>query len=354
VNAVYLLANQMIENFFMGLTIHYSLNSSTRSPARAAQLVEQMRQLALDLPFEQVSEVVSLAGDDCDFEQQRGKVDEGRLWQLIQSSQHINLPWSERISVGVMPSNLIAFEVLPGPGCEPLNIGLCKYPATIDVVYRPAEDARFDREYQPYGPGSTGWQFSWEAWRKWLRRKGHESYSLPGDEQFVETRKIRTGLSGWRWSSFCKTQFASDPQCGGVPNFLCCHVGVVTLLDRIAALPNLSVEIDDEGQYGKSRYSDDWREAREQGREPTYVWHAGNYDPRALAAEVGDWNQMLAAFAGAMKDALAGDGIGVESAIGGFPNFEQLKFKGSQDERLRPFLNAMKRFADSLKDTDAA
>ena len=37
----------------MGLTIHYSLTSKTRSADRAKALVEQMRQLALDLPFEQ-------------------------------------------------------------------------------------------------------------------------------------------------------------------------------------------------------------------------------------------------------------------------------------------------------------
>ena len=40
----------------------------------------------------------------------------------------------------------------------------------------------------------------------------------------METRRgpLKTGLSGWRWSSFCKTQYASNPQCGGVPHFLRC------------------------------------------------------------------------------------------------------------------------------------
>jgi hypothetical protein len=338
----------------MGLTIHYGLKSQAKTADRAARLVEQMRQLALDLPFEEVGEVVSLEGDDCDFEKQRGNVSEDRLWSLIQSSQHIKLPWSERISVGVMPTRIHSFTVIPGPGSEPTNIGLCQYPSAIEVEYRPRDDARFDREYQPYGPNSKGWRFSWRHWQRWLSRNGHESYLSPDDEQFIVTRKVRTGLGGWRWSSFTKTQFASDPRCGGIPNFLRCHVGVVTLLDRIAALPTMSVEINDEGKYGASNYSDDWKEARAAGREPTYVWHPGEYDVRALVGEVGDWNEMIASFAGAMKDVFGTSDIGMESAIGGFPNFEHLEFRGSQDARIQPFLAAMKNLAERNKDSDAA
>ena len=43
----------------MGLTIHYGLTSKTRSTAKAKALVEQMRQLALDLPFEKVDDARS-------------------------------------------------------------------------------------------------------------------------------------------------------------------------------------------------------------------------------------------------------------------------------------------------------
>jgi hypothetical protein len=163
-----------------------------------------------------------------------------------------------------------------------------------------------------------------------------------------------TGLGGWRWSSFTKTQYASDPRCGGIPNFLRCHIGVVTLLDRIAAIPTMAVEINDEGKFGPSTYSDDWREARAEGREPTYVWHPPKHDVRALADEVGSWNEMIAVFSGAITDALEGSGIEGESAIGGFPNFEQLEFRGSQDARLKPFLTAMRSIADKNKESDAA
>ena len=67
-------------------------------------------------------------------------------------------------------------------------------------------------------------------------------------------------LKGWSWLSFCKTHYASDPRCGGLPNFLRCHLGVVALLDEaknlgilgtveapIAAYPNFE-HLEAEGQ----------------------------------------------------------------------------------------------------------
>ena len=48
----------------MGLTIHYGLTSRTRSTAKAEALVEQMRQLALDLPFVTVDEQVRYLGPE--------------------------------------------------------------------------------------------------------------------------------------------------------------------------------------------------------------------------------------------------------------------------------------------------
>ncbi len=77
------------------------------------------------------------------------------------------------------PHHLIAFTIRPGDGCEAANFGLCQYPKTI----------------------------------------------------LDNGRRIRTKVSGWRWWSFCKTQYASNPACGGLPNFLRCHIGLVRLLD---------------------------------------------------------------------------------------------------------------------------
>ena len=51
-------------------------------------------------------------------------------------------------------------------------------------------------------------------------------------------------------------------------------------------------------------------------------------DVEALAREVGSWNEMIAGFAGQLKDAL---GNGVVSEITKFPNFEPLEARGRRD-----------------------
>lgn len=336
----------------MGLTIHYSLHSRTKSAARSHRLVEQMRQIALDLPFEEVGEIVSLEGDACDAHKQLDKVDDQTRWLLIQSSQYIKSPWNERECRSVSASRIIAFQAYPGPGSEPANIGLCQYPAYLDWEYLPKHDARFEEEFHPGGPSCTSWRFSWKKWKRWLDRRRMDRFVMPDDDRFAQLRQVRTHLSGWRWSSFCKTQYASDPRCGGAANFLRCHISVVTLLDRIAKLPTLAIEMDDEGRYGPSKYSDDWKQARAEGREPTYPWHKGKYDPKALVSEVGDWNQLIASFAGAFKDAARKTGFDCESAIAKFPNFESLEFRGSQDKRVGPFLAALKGLVDQTRPND--
>lgn len=52
----------------MGLTIYYSLHSASRTPAKARQLVGQLRQKALDLPFKEVGEIVEVNGDTADLD----------------------------------------------------------------------------------------------------------------------------------------------------------------------------------------------------------------------------------------------------------------------------------------------
>ena len=50
-----------------------------------------------------------------------------------------------------------------------------------------------------------------------------------------------------------------------------------------------------------------------------------NRDVKALVPEIGSWNNMIAAFAGQLKDSL-GDGLG--APITEFSNFEQLELQG--------------------------
>ena len=146
-------------------------------------------------------------------------------------------------------------QTLPGDGCEAANFGFCKYPAHIEVD-------------DPEWPG--------------------------------QCNRIRTKLPGWRWSSFCKTQYASNSECGGVQNFLRCHLSVVSLLDHARSLGILE-GVSDEGDFWETR------------------------DVCALTQEVGQWNNMIAGFAGQMKDWF-GDQFVAE--ITNFLDFEHLEAKG--------------------------
>ena len=333
----------------MGLTIHYSLKSKLDD---ARQTVHKMRQLALDLPFENVGEIVDLKGKQCNTEARRGELqngnekNEGLFWLMIQAEKSVRCPWNKRISRRINPTRIIAFYTWPGHGSEAANFGLCQYPAEIEWEYTPEDDQRF----QAATKDGIGWpKFSWAKWDRHCKRHKIDRHSWVS---LKETRKVPTKLEGWRWGSFCKTQYASDPDCGGIPNFLRCHISVITLLDRMAKLPGLKVSLDDEGKYGPSTYSDDWKEAYEAGRKPTYRRHKGRYNPVALAQEVGEWNEMIAGFSGALSDALAGSGIALEAPIKDFADFERLEFKGRNLKYLDPFLKAMKALTAQARPQD--
>ena len=134
----------------MGLTIHYSLKASG-SDAEARRLIHALHQTAQDLPFQELGEVVELSGPECNPDR-RDRNDPLR-WLLIQATESVELKCHGRYQswAEVMPSRLIAFRTWPGAGCEAANFGLGQFPATLDT---------------PRGV-------------------------------------IRTGLTGWHWSSFC-------------------------------------------------------------------------------------------------------------------------------------------------------
>ena len=237
----------------MGLTIHYSLETKTRSIRQVRNIIEHLRQRAMDLPFKAVSDIVELKGEQCDFE--KLPQDDPNRWMLIQASQYIPFSVGGEYEhyVTVPPSHVIAFEAWPGDGCEPVNVGLCRYPGTIEVE---------------------------------------------------GGKRRRTGLSGWTWSSFCKTQYASNPEYGGVENFLRCHLSVVRLLDHAKSLGVLE-DVSDESEYWDKR------------------------DVKTLAKEVGEWNVQLAGFAGGLRDLLGDD---VEARSTSYPDFEHLEARGRSAE----------------------
>lgn len=239
----------------MGLTIHYRLQSDEADADAARAVVSRLRSRALDLPFAGVGDLIELRGDDCDFEQADHRAP--HRWLLIQAASHVECGnWH----FNVAPKHVVAFTTSPGDGCEDANFGLCRYPASIMVD-------------DPQHPGA--------------RRR----LACPGPK--------------WRWSSFCKTQYASDPNCGGVQNFLRCHLSVVALLDHAKSLGVLG-EVHDEGDYWERR------------------------DPKRLAIEVGDWNEQIAGFVGRIKDAFGDPAV---APITQFPDFEHLEARGRKNER---------------------
>ena len=137
----------------------------------------------------------------------------------------------------VIPLEVFAFPTHPGDGCEAANFGLCRYP----------------------------------------------------------------GSDEWRWSSFCKTQYASNHEYGGVENFLRYHLMVISILDKAKEL-GFEVDVSDEGNYWDKR------------------------DIKALAKEIGEWDAMMAAFAGFLKGLTPAK---IEGSILKYPNFEHLEAKGS-------------------------
>src|ERR1035438_2029308 len=130
----------------MGLTIHYRLkHAGTDKTART--LIEQLHQAAEDVPFKEINDLVDLKGEACVYDQ-RDREDPLR-WLLVQAGGSVEL--EAHTSTHVSPARLIAFSTWPGEGCEEANFGLCQYPATIEHC----------------------------------------------------GRRIKTGLIGWSWRSFC-------------------------------------------------------------------------------------------------------------------------------------------------------
>ena len=245
----------------MGLTIHYDLKARG-SDAQARKLIRALHQAAQDLPLKELGQVVDLSGDQCDFNK-RDREDPLR-WLLIQAVERVETVSQRRVVGGqtcrrhdVQPLRLIGFTAWPGEGCEESNFGLCKFPAVVKT-----------------GDGP-----------------------------------LKTRLSGWRWGSFCKTEYSSDPNCGGVTNFLQCHLTVIAMLDKAKELGCLA-EVIDEGGFWEDR------------------------DLQALIRAIGSSNEMIAALCGKLKDLLGGGSKGVQAPITEYPNFEQLEAAGQ--ERLPP------------------
>jgi hypothetical protein len=145
---------------------------------------------------------------------------------------------------------------------------------------------------------------------------------FPGEVCHPQLGKLQTRLEGWSWRSFCKTHYASDPRCDGLPNFLRCHLGVVALLDEAKKLGVLGA-VSDEGEFWETRSLE------------------------RLTKEIGEQSAMLAGFLGVLKDAMgqAPDAGTVGAPIAAYPNFEHLEAEGQRllPEQLKTMLKELAR-----------
>ena len=174
----------------MGLTVHFKLAAPPGcTGAQAKKLVESMRRVALRFQREGlVDRVLPMTADAKSLRRF------ARAWLILP------VPGEANTSTGteVCPAAGFLFGVEVGEGCEPLWLGLCRYPSKV-------------------------------------RFQGKELRTKAG--------------AGWRLSGFSKTQYAS---LHGWEHFLRCHRAIVELLASLRLL-GLRVRITDEGDYWPRR-----------------------------------------------------------------------------------------------------
>lgn len=167
----------------MGLTVFYTLHH--RAPLtdpEACSLVERLRAAVRDADVQGVSRLIRVG------------LDSPLAYEWVDLPQ----PGGGLVQVDVPPDTGCLFQVTVGQDCEPLLLGLCRYPTT--VVHR--------------------------------------------------GRVLRTNCgAGWSLRYFCKTQYAS---LHGWPHFLLCHRAVIEAL-LIARRLGLEVKIRDRGGYWPRR-----------------------------------------------------------------------------------------------------
>lgn len=124
-------------------------------------------------------------------------------------------------------------------------------------------------------------------------------------EREGETLILETDLAGcYSWTQVCKTQYAGLQQHGGEENFLKAHVGLVRVLDHAQTL-GMQVQVKDDSGYWEHR------------------------DEERLCRALDEWNEMIAAFAGQLKDQLGtAPAGGISGPILTAPDFEHIEAKG--------------------------
>lgn len=371
----------------MGLTIHFTITppADWTWPQVVAKL-DAARQHAKTLPFASVPDALTqLQGKAAFFDHRFGgdRGDPETFDLRLSATRHDHNPWKPGQHNPVWSERLAAFSIDVADGCEFMDVGVAKFAEHRFPSERPGD-------YAPYWKSvlsnknrkSEDVRASEKLIRAWMKRWGLRVakrpssgmyggspewasqpaepwvYAVDGREfacagmvrpPYVSHRRGRDGKprafvkftdrarqdeiwferaagadvfstadfqrettelmegrehvvpASRTWVSFVKTQYASDPNCGGIKNFLKAHLSVVALLDHLKTL-GFAVTVHDEGHYWEKR------------------------DIESMVREIGEWNGMMAAFGGALRDRFGPD---LESAIHAFPNFEHLEAEGA-------------------------
>lgn len=126
--------------------------------------------------------------------------------------------------------------------------------------------------------------------------------ALPGEGSEAATLGLSRypGVKHWTLSGFSKTQYAAQQ---GWEHFFACHRRVISLLDLWRDF-GVNVKVMDEGEFWESRSVSRLRE------------------------QLGTYDRLVAAVAGAVKDDLGGAAKGVQAEIFNDARFERLEAEG--------------------------
>jgi hypothetical protein len=346
----------------MGLTIHYTIETpKTWTHNQTVEKLHIVQEFAKTLDFVEVTDVVELKDKECEIE--FGKRDDPHGWAKIQGQRHIDNPWKPGVSRSQSPNRMVFFSIWPDEGCEEMNVGICSYPRDVwkgetEIDYLNWSSAlgkyanknskkilksflkkwNLRKSPQPkgyYRHRFIGAKYSVQGWanadivsgRYISHRKGYApnigivsfrdqmQYSLNfkyqgtaeeatqvfSDKEFqsdlrdlVFGKEYVNPAEFGKWRSFCKTQYSN--------NFLKAHLGVCAILEKLQEI-GFKVSVSDEGDFWEKR------------------------DVKALVAEVAEWDAMIAAFTGALKD-ITPKGMALECPIFERPDFEHLEMKG--------------------------
>ena len=251
----------------MGLTVYYDWKTKIDLPS-ARRIIAKFRDIALKLPFDEVSEIREQDPPDgkAVFPLYENSFRQGGLYLSRTRAD------GDQETVHVPALHALFFYVHV-QGAESAPIGLASHPPVVvhreDIIER--------------------------------NKDGSERGRLLGQGDPVEFPTRRRGY--YSWHSFCKTQYAGAPNLGGEANFLKAHLSLIDLLDQIQAA-GVNVRIRDDSRYAKHR------------------------DVNRLLRCLRKWDAIVANIVGNLDDALGDKSGSLIAPIKERPDFEHLEAKG--------------------------